>query len=281
MYYNDVSFPIFLYKFNSGTIPSGSALEKISFFVKQKNFESDFKRVVKEKINQDLFGYLVNALPSVILSDLKKFTSSDFHNIDNRVKVLSNIRLDMVAFNEYLAVLVQSSECKSVNVDSIVNEIIDFVFQYTFVELSRCIIASESIEGKVYYFNIISDSKKYNTYVSPKSKITSADRLAGQKIYTDNFFKSFDLIDEDKRKEIEKDLLFISKRVNQKKRLRSIFEQNIIFADDISPHKKNALFRYYFKNIIVKFFFTYLEECLVDDLEVIDANRQFLKRSKI
>jgi hypothetical protein len=280
MYYNDVSFPIFLYKFNLETISSEAALEKISFFIKQKNFESDFKRVVKERIDQDLFGYLVTTLPSVILSDLKKFTKKDFPNIDNRVKVLSNIRLDMIALNKYLSDLSQNPYCKSVEIDAFVNEIINFVFQYTFVELSNCIVASKSENGNLYYFNIISDSKKYYTYIASKSKTTSPDRIAGRKIYRNNFLKSFDLGDEDKRKEVENDLLFMSKRANQKKRLRSIFDRNIIFDDGITSHKKNAIFRFYFKNIIAKFFFSKLEEFTLDDIDVLDVSRQFLKRSR-
>ncbi len=111
--------------------------------------------------------------------------------------------------------------------------------------------------------------------------MTSADRVSGQKNYIKFYVESFGSMEENMRNEIEKDLIFMSKETNQRKRLKSIFERNIIFDENTSSHKRNFVFRFFFKNIVVKFFYKELENNSINDFEVSDASRQFLKRVKI
>lgn len=279
MYYNESNFPIYLYKINLEGISSDIILERMAFIVEQKTFLSDFKVSIKEKENQELFGYLLTVLPSIICSNIEKFTSKDFPEIRyNRIKVLSNIRINIFSLKEYLIELVQNPNCESVKMESIINELITFLFQYTFIELSKCVVASKS-NKKEYYFNITSDSQKYNAYINPRDKSTSEDRIGGQKNYVKSYIESFGPIEETQRKELEKELILMSKVANQKKRLKSIFDENIVFNNKTTSHKRNSIFRIFFKDVVAKFFFMELEENSINDCDVLEAQKKFVKRA--
>lgn len=209
-----------------------------------------------------------------------KFSAEYFSKTDNSVKVLANMRIDILSLKSFLAQTDESRICKSIKINSIAYELITFLFRYVFVELSKGIVASEA-DGFTYYFNIKIDSQKYYKYINKEDNTSSIDRRNAQKSFIKAYLSSFDNLDIITIKEIEKDLIYMSKETNQKKRLKSIFERNLVFEDNISSHKKNAISIFYFKNIVAKFFYKRLENNSINDYEVLEAHRLFLKRLEI
>jgi hypothetical protein len=71
----------------------------------------------------------------------------------------------------------------------------------------------------------------------------------------------------------------MSDNLNQKRRLKSIIENSILFSESLSNKTKRNLRMYFFKEIIAKFFYKYLDDNSIDDYEVIEAFRLFQKRA--
>jgi hypothetical protein len=61
MYYNNSTFPIFLYKINFGHLSYEDLVKNLCLIIEQNDFKTNFlERVAKEE-KQHLFGYLVRA----------------------------------------------------------------------------------------------------------------------------------------------------------------------------------------------------------------------------
>lgn len=280
MYYNNSTFPIFLYPTQTNLFSVEKIYENLSFIDSQDNFEHFFLENISTKINQDLFGYLMVVLPSIIISKRRKFNRNEINSksiIDQSVILeIINLRIDLQSVDEKLNKLKNNEFVKEIEVEVIVSEIVLFIHQYVFIKVSRSIVSTQ-FNGTDLEFNFIKDNKIYSKYKS-NDKPIKIDRVNAHNNFIDGFENSFDTDDEDKIKLMEKDLIIMLKPLNQKKRLKSIIEKNIIFSEVITNTKKNILFIWFFKNVTSKFFFKYLDENLITDYEVKDAFRLFQKR---
>jgi len=283
MYYDKSTFPIYLYPIDVTLFESENFQEKISFIANQENFYKVFLEHLKNKKEQDLLGYLIASLPSLIFSKKNSFSNRETvsKSIKNQYLVydIINIRIDLNSIKERLSELESQTCVEKVNIDLIISELILFTFQYIFINISKHILSSfnNKIES---HFDIKKDSKKYYKYIVKKEKIPM-DRAIAQKNFTNSYLESFAVQSEEDRKIKENDLIFMSSLVNQKRRLNSIFENNIIFSEKLSSTKKNSLSIYFFKNFTAKFFFKNLNENSIKDYEVIEAFRAFKKMSQI
>ena len=281
MYYNKSSFPIYLYPLEITFFSLDKIYDKSSFIINNDNFENDFLKNIKSKEKQDLFGYLTSVLPSIIISNYRKFTRDDLKlsNIQdmNLFFEIANLRIDLKAVQGKLSELTDDKLVKNDESHKFIMELHLFIFQYVFIKLSQCIIATE-INDKGFFFNIGNDSKKYIQY-SRSDKKTSIDRIEAQKKFVDGYLDSFETKNNEKIKIVEQELIFMSDTVNQKKRLKSIIDEKITFSESITKKTKNKVLLYFFKEVIAKFFFKYLDDNLIDDYEVSEAFRTFRKRA--
>lgn len=280
MYYNNSSFPIFLFPTQSNIISVKKIYENLSFVNSQENFEDFFLENIRTKINQDLFGYLMAVLPSVIISDRRKFKrkeikSDSFTDLEAILEII-NLRIDLKSIEKKLDELLINKLVEEIKRDAMISEIELFIQQYIFIKLSKSIVSTE-FNGRNLEFNIIKDSKIYSKYKS-KDKQIKIDRVNANHNFISGYRNSFDTNDEEKMKLMEMELIYMSKPLNQKKRLKSIIEKNIIFSEKITNTKKNNLLLWFFKNVISIIFFKYLDENLITDYEVTEAFRLFQKR---
>lgn len=280
MYYNNSTFPIFLYPTKINLFSVDKIYENLSFIDSQENFEHFFLENLKTKINQDLFGYLMVVLPSIIISKRRKFKRNEINSksIINQTVILQimNLRIDLQSVNEKLNELKTNEFVKKIEVDVIVSEILLFIHQYVFIELSRSMVSSQ-FNGKDLEFNFIKDNTIYRKYNS-NDKPIKIDRVNSHNNFISAYKNSFDTLDEEKISQMEKELIFMLKPLNQKIRLKSIIEKNIILSEDITNTKKNKLLIWFFKNVISKIFYNHLDENLITDYEVSEAYRLFQKR---
>ncbi len=280
MYYDKSSFPIILYKLKNDNISLDKILETYNFILSQKDFEKQFLDNINKKEKQDLFGYLVTVLPSIIFSDLRKFKRNEIaeSKLTNQAYLfdLINVRLDLNKIQSKLHELRASNYVKNIDVDNIILDLNLFIHKYVFVTLSQ-IITSTSIKGNEYFFNIKKDSAKFNKFLNCK-KDSGIDRLVSQKNFIIGYLESFGTNNLEKIKEIEDDLIYLSNSINQKKTLKLIFDNNIIFSESLTNTKKNDLMLYFFKNVIAKIFYIHLNDNSNDDYEVKLAFKNFRKR---
>jgi hypothetical protein len=80
MYYNNSTFPIYLFKYNIEGENIDKIFSNIAFVIEQDSFEIDFSESVVEKTKQDLFSYLSTVLPPIILFNKKFQTDILFEN---------------------------------------------------------------------------------------------------------------------------------------------------------------------------------------------------------
>ena len=280
MYYNNSTFPIFLYPTKANLFSVEKIYENLSFIDSQDNFEHFFLENISTKINQDLFGYLMVVLPSIIISKRRKFNRNEINSksITDQSVILEiiNLRIDLQSVDEKLNKLKNNEFVKEIEVEVIVSEIVLFIHQYVFIKVSRSIVSTQ-FNGTDLEFNFIKDNKIYSKYKS-NDKPIKIDRVNAHNNFIDGFENSFETDDEDKIKMMEKDLIFMLKPSNQKKRLKSIIEKNLIFSEEITNTKKNKLLIWFFKNVISKIFYKQLDENLITDFEVSEAFRLFQKR---
>lgn len=280
MYYNNSTFPIFLYPTKANLFSVEKIYENLSFIDSQDNFEHFFLENISTKINQDLFGYLMVVLPSIIISKRRKFNRNEINSksiIDQSVILeIINLRIDLQSVDEKLNKLKNNEFVKEIEVDVIVSEIVLFIHQYVFIKVSKSIVSTQ-FNGTDLEFNFIKDNKIYSKYNS-NDKPIKIDRVNAHYNFISGYNNSFDTMYEEKIKLMGIDLIFMLKPLNQKKRLKSIIEKNIIFSEEITNTKKNILLIWFFKNVTSKFFFKYLDENLITDYEVKDAFRLFQKR---
>lgn len=280
MYYDKSSFPIFLYQVKYDKISLDKIFETSDFIISQKDFEIQFLDNINNKEKQDLFGYLLSVLPSIIISDFRMFRrveipKSKFIN-ESIFFELINLRLDLKVIRLKLHELSERDCLESINVEKITLAINLFIHKYVFIVLSE-IIASTSINGKEHFFNIKKDSVKFNKFLD-YHKNTAVDRIVSQKNFIKGYLESFGAETEESIKDIEKDLIYMTKTINQKKIIKLIFDENIFFSDGITLTRKNDLLLYFFKNVIAKIFYKYLDNHSIDDYEVKTAFNNFRKR---
>jgi hypothetical protein len=280
MYYNNSTFPIFLYPTQTNLFSVEKIYENLSFIGSQENFEHFFLENISTKKNQDLFGYLMVVLPSIIISKSRKFNRNEINSksiIDQSVILeLINLRIDLQSVDNKLNKIKNNEFVKKIEVDVIVSEILLFINQYVFIKLSRSIVSTQ-FNGTDLEFNFIKDNKIYSKYNS-NDKPIKIDRVNAHNNFISGYKNSFDTVDEEIIKLMEIDLIFMSKPSNQKKRLKSIIEKNLIFSEKITNTKKNKLLIWFFKNVISKIFYKQLDENLITDFEVSEAFRLFQKR---
>ena len=254
--------------------------ENSSFIINNGDFENDFLNNLKNKEKQDLFGYLMAVLPSIIISNYRKFNREELQssNIEdqNLFFEISNLRIDLKSIQENLFELKDKKLVKNNDDSKLIIELNLFIFQHIFVKLSQCIVATE-INDKGFFFNIANDSRKYTKYNSSQKK-TGIDRIEAQKKFVLGYIDSFENQNIEEIKIVEQELIFMSDTVNQKKRLKSIIYEGILFSEIITNKTKNKVLLYFFKEVIAKFFFKYLNDNSIDDYEVSEAFRTFRKR---
>lgn len=255
--------------------------ENFSFLISNENFENDFFKNLENKEKQDLFGYLLNVLPSIILSDYRKFNKDELKSSNILEKQLFfeivNIRIDLKSFHDKLIESEEKDFVQKVNKAKIISDLSLFIIQFVFINLSQCIVATE-IDTKPFKFDIKRDSKKHTKYRN-SDKITTADRSVVQNNFVIGYENSFETNNYEKIKIIEKELIFMSNISNQKKRINSIFDEGITFSDSVTNTTRNKLLRCFFKEVIAKFFYNNLNTNSLDDFEVKDAFRAFRKRA--
>jgi hypothetical protein len=285
MYYDKSTFPIFFFLPNKDNFSLEKVYDFYNFLISHEDFEKQFFANILSKKKQDLFGYLITVLPILIISDFRKFTKIEFKLLSDEsellnfseIQDLASIRIDLKLINTKLQELSKSQFIEKVNVDKIILDLILFIHKYVFIKLTKNIISTE-INNKQFIFDIQKDSKKFEKYKSIKN--TPSDRVVAQKIFMTNYLKSYGTENIDRINEIENELIFMSNRINQKKLLNSILEDNIVFSDKTTSRKKNDLMIFFFKNIIAKIFFQGLDENLVKDYEVKNAFNHFRKSLK-
>jgi hypothetical protein len=278
MYYNNSTFPLYLFKFNFEDYNVDEMFSNILFVIEQDTFVIDFSKSISEKKMQDLFSYLSIVLPPLILSG-KKFQKDIFFknsSINNHIlfQELADIRLDIKKIYSTLDIIENDPLCIGIDKTSLIKELIVFVYQYVFIELGKIIVAT-NINGKDYFFDIKNDSKKAVKYSNELS--LGSDRVVAQKNFIKSYSLSFDNIDDGSIKKLESELIFMSKNVNQKKRLRSIVENNIKYSEGISRKNKYRINKYLFASFISKFFFPKLKSKAIDDFEMEEAYFNFIK----
>jgi hypothetical protein len=282
MYYNNSSFPIALYKFNKGIMEEGYNIDNILFILNQKNFEEDFFKAINSKEKQDLFGYLTTTLPPIIFSNIKSFKFTDFKllsiNDISEIRRIASIRIDIKAIDEKLKEIENDSILLAIKKDKIITELILFTFQFVFIELSKNIVATK-IGDINYFFDIKNNSKKFDNFIDKTSRNTP-DRIEAQKKFINGYITSFETLDMEEIKTLERELIFMLDQTNQKKRLNNIFETNIVFRENISRTQKNNIFKYFFKNVTAKFFYPFLNDNSIDDYEVSINFLTFIKRAR-
>lgn len=261
-----------------------SSLEKIyenlTFPSNRKNFKTEFLESIKVKEKQDLIGFLMTCLPSIIITDFKQFKREElrFENTkDDTLYELCNLRIDFKSVYEKLVELESNNlveECKS---ELIMTELCHFIFQHIFIQLSKSIYATE-FKNREFYFDIKANSLLYQSYSDKDNSSISIDSLVAQDNFINGYRESFKGFEEIDWKLVEKELIYMSDITNQKKRLKSIFDNNISFDKQVSETKKNRMLIYFFKNVEAKFFFKYLDKNHIDDYEVKEAFRTYRKR---
>lgn len=255
--------------------------ENFSFIVSNENFENDFFKNLENKEKQDLFGYLLNVLPSIILSDFRKFNKDELISSNILEKQLFfeivNIRIDLKSLHDKLIESEEKDFVQKVNKAKIISDLSLFIIQFVFINLSQCIVATE-IDNKPFKFDIKRDSMKHTKYRN-SDKITTADRSVVQNNFVIGYENSFETNNYEKIKIIEEELIFMSNISNQKKRINLIFDVGITFSDNVTNTIRNKLLRYFFKEVIAKFFYNNLNNNSLDDFEVKDAFRAFRKRA--
>lgn len=278
MYYNNSTFPIYLFKYNIEGENVDKIFSNIAFVIEQDSFEIDFSKNVVEKTMQDLFSYLSTVLPPIILFNKKFQRDILFENssISNHItfKQLAGIRLDIKKIYSTLEIIENEPLCESIDKISLIKELIAFVYQYVFTELSKIIVAT-SVIGKNYFFDIKNDSKKVEKY--SKAISSKLDRATSQNNFIKSYILSYDGVDEETIKFIESELIFMTKTTNQKKRLNYILENNIKLEKGISRKNKYNINKFLFKNFTAKFFFPQLKFHSIEDLEIEDAYFNFIK----
>lgn len=261
------------------------SLDKIydnsSSIINSDNFENDFFKNLKSKEKQDLFGYLLTVLPSIIISNYRKIKRDELKAIniidENLFFEIVNIRIDLRLIQDKLFELRDNQLVKDDVSNKLIIELNLFIFQYIFIKLSECIIATE-INNKEFFFDIVNDSRKYNKF-SSSEKTTTIDRIESQKKFISGYIDSFETQNNEKIKNLEQELIHMSDTLNQKKRLKSIIFEGIFFSESVTNNKKNKLLIYFFKEVIAKFFFKYLNDNSLNDYEVSEAFRTFRKRA--
>lgn len=280
MYYDKSSFPNFLYPMEITFISIDKIYENAYSIIRKENFEDDLLRNIKNKENQDLFGYLTTILPSLIITNYRKFKREELTSlsVDDEMLLLQifNLRVDLKVIHNKLLELKADNLVINDDCQNLILELNRFIFQFVFIKLTQCIVAKE-INQKAFFFNIKNDWKKYSKYNSSNDKL-SMDRIQAQKNFVIGYLESFGGLDIVEIKNAEQELIFMSDNLNQKRRLKSIIENSILFSESLSNKTKSNLRMYFFKEIIAKFFYKYLDDNSIDDYEVIEAFRLFQKR---
>lgn len=269
---------MYLYKSNYYEIDSTDIIKHLSFIANQRNFEIDFLNNINTKKGQDLFGYLLSVTPSLIFSKINNTKSKDIKSedlIDNsNLLRLINIRIDFLLLKEHLLRLHENDDTVKVDEENMTMELIHFIHKYVFIKLNDNIFTFE-LNNKKETFNILKNQRLNEKY-SSNQKHQQADRIEAQRNFITNYTNSFENLKD--KNEIESDLLFMLKETNQMKLLWSIIEKNIFFKDDLSSTRKNRLLIYFFKNIVSRIFYTQLNSNSIEDFEVKDKFRFFLKK---
>jgi hypothetical protein len=280
MYYDKSSFPNFLYPMEITFISIDKIYENAYSIIHKENFEDDLLRNIKNKENQDLFGYLTTILPSLIISNYRKFKREELTSSSVGDEILLqqifNLRVDIKVIHNKISELKADNLVINDDCQNLILELNRFIFQFVFIKLTQCIVAKK-INQKSFFFNIKNDAKKYSKYSSSNDK-SSMDRIQAQKNFVIGYLESFEGLDRVEIKNAEQELIFISNNLNQKRRLKSIIENNVLFSESLSNKTKSNLRKYFFKEIIAKFFFKYLDDNSIDDYEVLEAFRLFQKR---
>ena len=278
MYYNKSTFPIFLYPMKKSRFSFNKIYQNLTFLTNKENFDIEFLESIKSKEKQDLIGFLMACLPSIIITNFRKFSREELriqNTIDDSLYELCNLRIDFKSVNEKLVELESNNlviKCRST---LIITELCHFVFQYIFIQLSKSIYATE-FKNKKFLFDIKTNSLLHKKF-SDNLPI-SIDKLIVQDNFINGYIESFKDFEKINWKLVEAELIYMSDTVNQKKRLKSIFDRNISFSKQVTERQKNIILVYFFKNVTSKFYFKYLDENHIEDYEVGEAFRTYRKR---
>lgn len=283
MYYKNVTFPIHLFKlsFEGSTIED--VFSNVFYPISQPSFEKDFAINLQAKSKQDLFAYLVTVLPPIILSSK---SDTNLLEIDIPSKAFSNhilfrellkIRLDVKKINFELSQMEADPKCLKLNKEELIKDLVVFVYQYVYVELSKIIVATKYGQ-KEYFFDIRSDIKKVEKYMKSSNK--RADYISLREDFIKNYNDSFESMDKDLKKNLESQILSMTTIYHQKNKLRSIFNEHIQLVGKIKRRDKYLFYKFLFFNFTAKFFFQKLKSAdyQIDDIEIEDCFNNFLKR---
>lgn len=282
MYYNKVTFPIYLFKLSFEGSTVEEVFSNIFFLLEQKSFEQDFVNNLKGKSMQDLFAYLTTVLPPIMLTSneyknnlIVDLPLSNFKN-DRFFLDLLKIRFDIKGLSSILTEMETDHRCIKLNRDDLIKDLINFVYQYVFVELSKNIVATEMNE-KQYYFDFKRDIAKVEKYKQTNS--TRADLISSQTQFIKNYYQSFDTKDESVIELIEYEIDSMYTSFKQKKKLHSIFETHFILHEKISSKEKYMFFKYLFVSFTAKLFFTHLKvnDFEDDDIEIEGCYNNFIR----
>ena len=187
MYYNKSTFPIFLYPMKKSRFSFNKIYQNLTFLTNKENFDIEFLESIKSKEKQDLIGFLMACLPSIIITNFRKFSREELriqNTIDDSLYELCNLRIDFKSVNEKLVELESNNlviKCRST---LIISELCHFVFQYIFIQLSKSIYATE-FKNKKFLFDIKTNSLLHKKF-SDNLPI-SIDKL----IVQDNFINGY------------------------------------------------------------------------------------------
>lgn len=245
-----------------------------------KDFEISFLESIKNKEKQDLIGYLITTLPVIIFTNFRAFSREELkfkNTIDDSLYELCNLRINLKLVYEKLIELETNASVEVCRYELIISELYLFSSQYLFTQLSKSIYATE-IMNREFLFDIKKNSILFQKFSNNDDSSLSIEKSVAQKYFIQGYNETFENLEEKERKKIETELIYMTNTINQKKRLKSIFDKNICFSNNITETKKSKLLIYFFKNVTCKFFFKYLDKNQIEDYEVNEAFRTFRKR---
>jgi predicted metalloenzyme YecM len=268
MYYDKVTFPIYLFKLSFEDSTIEDVFSNVFYSVSQPSFEKDFAKILKMKSNQDLFAYLVTVLPPIMLSAKEEINISNIRpdlSVFKDAKTfldLLKIRIDIKAIRIKLSEMKDDPICLKIDSDELIKDLIVFVYQYVFVELSKIIIATKD-GHKLYYFDFV---KHYSRVMKYEESSPNRDDLnSSQNVFIKNFYQSFQTNDKNLINQYVSQISLMTNNKQLKKRVFFIFEEYISLHEKIKIRDRYIFYKYIFIYFIAKFFFKHLSKEDIDE----------------
>ncbi|MEN9323900.1 MAG: hypothetical protein RL699_1680 [Bacteroidota bacterium] len=283
MYYNNSNFPFFIYKISGEQKTVDEILENYLFLSNQPDFINTFINNIDLKVGQDLFLYLFTTIPAFIFSTEKKFELikpySTIFNEPTDFRTLINIRINLKQIHSYLEELKDHELIESVDSEKTIHELVLFVNNYLFFQLKK-LLKETSFGTSNQFLDIIKTEKKVAKYSEElaNSNSLTENQIQQKQNFIDSYLKGFYTDDIQVIELIRKDLLHMNSITNQKKRLWELIESGIVFEVNTTSTQQNELLLFFYKEIVYKLFFAYLDTHDESSFDIKEKFRDFKKK---